>query len=104
MLAGAGPVGTELVALEASLARVLASDVISTVALPPRDNASMDGFAMRAEDMRTASDAVTVRLRVIETTPAGTLPTRTIARGEASRIMTGAYVPLGADSVIRVED
>ena len=104
MLAGVTPVGVEDLPLAQSLGRVLAQDVTSTVALPPRDNASMDGFAVRAEDVSRASADAPVRLRVIETIAAGSLPTRAVRAGEASRIMTGAYVPHGVDSVIRVED
>jgi molybdopterin molybdotransferase len=80
--------------------RVLAQDVESSVFLPPRDNASMDGFAVRAADVPD----VPTTLRVVETIPAGALPSRAIGQGEAARIMTGAYVPTGADSVVRVED
>jgi molybdopterin molybdotransferase len=104
MLASVTATDIEAVALADALGRVLAEDVVATVALPPRDNASMDGFAVRSADVINASDGAPVRLRVVETIAAGTLPSREVATGEASRIMTGAYVPGGADSVIRVED
>jgi molybdopterin molybdotransferase len=64
----------------------------------------MDGFAVRADDVRDASADSPIRLRVVETIAAGKRGTRTVSRGEAARIMTGAPVPPGADSVIRVED
>ena len=86
-----------------ALGRVLACDVVSPVSLPPWNNASMDGYAVRAEDVAAAGSRE-VRLRVIETIAAGTRGTRRVGAGEASRIMTGAPVPDGADSVIRVED
>ena len=104
MLAGIRPLVAETVTLELALGRVLARDVVSPIFLPPFDNASMDGFAVRAADVRGASTAHPVPLRIVGTIAAGALPTRAIARGEAARIMTGAPVPPGADSVVRVED
>jgi molybdopterin molybdotransferase len=104
MLAGLHPLGTEEVPLSRALGRVLARDVVSPVSLPPWDNASMDGFAVRADDVRGATSEAPVRLRVVETIAAGRRGTRQIGRGEAARIMTGAPVPEGADSVVRVED
>jgi molybdopterin molybdotransferase len=94
----------ESVTLRESLGRVLARDVVSPVTLPPWDNASMDGFAAIADDVRGASADAPIRLRVVETIAAGARGTHRIARGEAARIMTGAPVPAGADSVVRVED
>jgi molybdopterin molybdotransferase len=104
MLAGVRPLATEKIALEQAAGRVLARDVVSPIFLPLFDNASMDGFAVRAEDVRGASAAQPVRLKVIGTIAAGAPPTRAIERGEAARIMTGAQVPPSADSVVRVED
>ena len=104
MLAGVTPIGAESVALPASLGRVLARDVTSPVSLPPWDNASMDGFAVRAADVRGASAGSPVRLPVIDTIAAGTRGRFALREGAAVRIMTGAPVPEGADSVVRVED
>ena len=104
MLAGITALGTETVPLGQALGRVLARDVVSPVSLPPWDNASMDGFAVRASDVRGASANQSVQLRVVETIAAGTRGTRVVGPGEAARIMTGAPVPEGADTVIRVED
>jgi molybdopterin molybdotransferase len=104
MLAGIEPLGAEEVPLARALGRVLARDVVSPVSLPPWDNASMDGFAVRASDARGASAETPVRLRVMETIAAGSRATRAVATGEAARIMTGAPIPAGADSVVRVED
>ncbi|MEO6525170.1 MAG: molybdopterin molybdenumtransferase MoeA, partial [Gemmatimonadaceae bacterium] len=103
-LAGLAPLPAELVALRDSLGRVLARDVVSPVSLPPWDNASMDGFAVLADDVRGASASAPVRLRVVETIAAGARGSRVVGRGEAARIMTGAPMPAGADSVVRVED
>jgi molybdopterin molybdotransferase len=85
--------------------RVLAADIQSPIDVPPWDNSAMDGFAVRAEDLETGSDGPPATLRVVDEVPAGA-PTggRTVRRGEAMRIFTGAPVPDGADTVIRQED
>ena len=76
--------------------RVLAEDVFSDVDMPPFDKAAMDGFACRRADLD--SD-----LEVIETLAAGQVPQKTVSAGQCMRIMTGAMVPEGADTVIMVE-
>src|SRR5688572_23137818 len=96
-------VGSESVLLDDALGRTLVEPVVAPVDHPPWDNSGMDGFAVHAEDVRGASEAAPQELRVIEDIRAGDLPSRAVARGEASRIMTGAPIPAGADSVIRVE-
>jgi molybdopterin molybdotransferase len=63
----------------------------------------MDGFAVRAEDVRGASAETPRALRIVEAVAAGDFPTRPIGPGEATRVMTGAPVPEGADGVIRIE-
>ena len=93
----------EQVGLLDALGRVLAEDLVSPLDLPPWDNSAMDGFALRGEDVRGATQQQPRKLSVVEDIPAGSHPTRSLARGEAARIMTGAPVPDGADSVIRVE-
>jgi molybdopterin molybdotransferase len=104
ILAGIGPLADEAIGLGDALGRVLARDVASPVSLPPWDTASMDGFATRAADVRGASRAAPRRLRVTETVAAGQRAMHGVGSGEAVRIMTGAPVPAGADSVVRVED
>jgi molybdopterin molybdotransferase len=96
-------VAAETVSLEEALGRVLAEAVVSRVDQPPWDNSAMDGYAARAEDVAHATPDAPVRLRVVEDIPAGGFPTRALGAGEATKIMTGAPVPEGADSVIRVE-
>ncbi len=76
--------------------RVLAEDVFSDVDMPPFDKAAMDGFACRRADLGS-------ELEVIETLAAGQVPQKTIGEGQCTRIMTGAMVPEGADTVIMVE-
>lgn len=90
--------------LREATGRVLAEDVRSPLALPPWDNASMDGYAVRATDVRGASPANPKALRVAGTIAAGASSGHPLQAGEALRIMTGAPVPSGADSVVRVED
>lgn len=91
-------------ALADSLGRVLADDVQSPLALPPWDNSSMDGYAVRAADILGATSGAPKVLRVVETIAAGGASGRRVGVGEAARIMTGAPLPRGADSVVRVED
>ena len=95
---------TERVPLAGALHRVLAEDVVSPIEHPPWDNSSMDGYAVRAADVAGATGESPIVLPVLETVAAGRRPTRPLAPGSAVRIMTGAPIPQGADSVIRVED
>ncbi|HKN66356.1 MAG TPA: hypothetical protein VJW73_08775, partial [Gemmatimonadaceae bacterium] len=71
VLAELRPLESEAVALNAALGRVLAEDVVSPLDLPPWDNASMDGYAVRAADVRGARHDAPVALRVTETIAAG---------------------------------
>ncbi|MFL5561126.1 MAG: gephyrin-like molybdotransferase Glp [Gemmatimonadaceae bacterium] len=97
-------VGDEETAVADGAGRVLAQDVRSEIALPPWDNSGMDGYAVRAADIATASADAPTALRVTGTIAAGDHPANALGAGEAIRIMTGAPVPAGADSVVRVED
>jgi molybdopterin molybdotransferase len=94
----------EHVPLEKSLRRVCAEDVVATVTMPPWSNASMDGYAVRSADISPVLAGNPVTLRVVATIAAGAFAPRALKRGEAMRIMTGAPVPEGADSVVRQED
>jgi len=98
------PVDTETIPLTACLNRVLSMDIVAVDDLPPFNNSSMDGFAIRAADTSNAAPASRVTLNVVADIPAGSTPTTSIAPGQAARIMTGAQMPEGADSVIPVED
>ncbi len=92
------------VPLDDALDSVLAEDIVSPLDIPAWTNSAMDGYAVRGPDVRGASQAAPVRLRVIEELPAGRFPSRAIGPGESARIFTGAPLPEGADSVIRQED
>ena len=98
------PLGAERVPLLAASGRVLAADAVASYTLPHWDNSAMDGYAVRGDDISGASGAAPVQLRVLETVAAGAFPTVHVAKGHATRIMTGAPLPKGADTVVRVED
>ena len=86
------------------LGQVLAEDVYSTIDIPPLDNSAMDGFALRAEDTCGASESSPVYLAVVGEVAAGSMPTEDVKPGTAIRIMTGAPLPRGADTVIQFEN
>jgi molybdopterin molybdotransferase len=93
------PLPSERVKLADALCRVLAEDIIADSDLPPFDRSQMDGYAVRAEDTSEAP----VRLRIVGESAAGKGWHHELKEGEAVRIMTGAPVPEGADSVQQVE-
>ncbi|MDP9899968.1 molybdopterin molybdotransferase MoeA [Variovorax ginsengisoli] len=100
LLAQATPrVGTEWVSTFEADGRVLAQDVVSGLTVPPRDNSSMDGYAVRAADCAAPAAELVVAQRI----PAGTVGTPLLA-GTAARIFTGAQVPEGADAIVMQED
>ena len=93
-------VEAEVVALTQACGRVLAEEVVSGRDVPPFANSAMDGYAVRAGDVAVAPTT----LRVIEVVAAGAVPTQVVAPGTATQIMTGAVMPEGADTVVRLED
>lgn len=103
VLSRIGVLATERVPLLEALGRVLAGDVISDIDVSPFDNSAMDGYALRAADVAGANPDSPVTLHVVEHIPAGVAPSVKIGPAEASRIMTGAPVPKGADAVVMVE-
>ncbi|SFC17606.1 gephyrin-like molybdotransferase Glp [Streptomyces aidingensis] len=82
---------------------VLTEDVLVPQALPPFDNSSMDGYAVRLADVEGASEAYPAVLRVVGDVAAGSGAPPVVRPGEAARIMTGAPVPPGAEAVVPVE-
>jgi molybdopterin molybdotransferase len=96
--------GNEAVPILEALGQVLAEDVAAGINVPPRDNAAMDGYALRTADTYGAALGRPRLLRVIDTVAAGSAAGREVTPGTAVRIMTGAPVPKGADSVVRFED
>lgn len=100
LLSHATPVSEcEEVAMQAALGRVLAQDVSSLVDVPPLDNTSMDGYAVRAADTKIPGNILKVAQRI----PAGSVGT-TLEPGTVARIFTGAPIPSGADAVVMQED
>lgn len=87
-----------------SLGQVLGEDVYSGINIPPMDNSAMDGYAIQVKDTEGAGSESPSFLRVIDTVAAGSISEKEVTPGTAIRIMTGAPVPPGADSVVRFED
>src|SRR5678815_5061723 len=93
------PLRVEEVLLDQALHKVLAKDVVADLDMPPFDRAQMDGYAVRAEDVTTAP----ICLKIVGESIAGKGWHNEMSAGQAVRIMTGAPVPQGADSVQQVE-
>ena len=99
-----GPTGAERVSILEAQGRVLAEDIVARHDNPPLDNSAMDGYALRFADVAAATADAPAALEMIEDIPAGTVGQKEVGPGQCSRIMTGAPVPAGADTVIPVED
>lgn len=95
---------TERVPLLDSLGRVLAAPAVASYTLPQWDNSAMDGYAVLGRDVSGATPDQPVTLAVLETVAAGAFASQPVRAGTAIRIMTGAPIPDGADTVVRVED
>jgi len=100
-LGGAGQDDTEHVPLLDALGRVLAQDIVSPVSVPPHDNAAMDGFAFDGALLQNAGGEI--ELSVLGTALAGAAWRGTVGAGQAVKIMTGAVMPAGCDTVIAQE-
>lgn len=87
-----------------ALGQALAEDAVSLHDIPPLDNSAMDGYAVQASSIQNASEDSAVTLRVVGSIAAGELPSAAVEPGTAIRIMTGAPVPPGADSVVPFEE
>jgi molybdopterin molybdotransferase len=93
----------ETVPLEQALGRILAQAVTAQQDFPYWDNGAMDGYAVRYEDVATASVNHPVKLNLRGEVAAGKVPDHPVLPGEAMRIFTGAMVPTGADTVVMQE-
>jgi molybdenum cofactor synthesis domain-containing protein len=100
VLAAMEQLESEVVELRDALGRVTAESCVSGVEVPPFANSAMDGFAVVASDVSHTP----VVLQVLEDVAAGSVPTLNVSVGTATRIMTGAPMPAGADAVVKVED
>jgi molybdopterin molybdotransferase len=94
-------VGFSDVGLRNTLGRVLAADIVSNMAVPPHDNAAVDGYAVRFEDLVQDADT---RLKIAGRIAAGEMPDHPLNGGEAIRIFTGAAMPQYANTVLMQED
>jgi molybdopterin molybdotransferase len=98
------PLPRQTIALSTAAGRVLASSVLSPLDLPRFDNSAMDGYAIRAEDVQSASPRNPIRLRVIGRLAAGAGPSESLSKGTCIRLFTGSPLPPGADAVVMQED
>jgi molybdopterin molybdotransferase len=94
---------TEVINLFAANGRILALPIASLLDFPHWDNSAMDGYAVRYEDVRDCSEEKPVALEIIEEIPAGVQPKSIVQSGKAARILTGAVMPVGADTVVMQE-
>ena len=107
MVAEVTPVtGREFLPVRSALGRILAADIVAPHDVPAHDNSAMDGYAVRFDTLPAAGEA---RLAVVGTAFAGNAFSGIVGQGQAVRIMTGAVLPAGADTVVvqeavRVED
>ena len=97
-----GRLPAELIDVGDSLGRALAENLKATATLPPWDNSAMDGYAVLGDDIAGASASTPVVLTVAGAVRAGEVPSTPVEPGQAVRIMTGAPVPAGSDTVVRV--
>ena len=97
------PVETERVSLSEAAGRILAEDLIAADNIPPFDRSPFDGYAFRAADTAQASPEHPVTLTILEEVPAGAVPAKRVTPGTATKILTGAPIPEGADCVSMFE-
>jgi molybdopterin molybdotransferase len=98
------PLGLEKINILEAQKRVIGEDVFAPHNIPSADNSAMDGYAVRHIDTKGATQDKPLQLKIIEDIPAGKVALKKVKQEEAARIMTGAVIPEGADSVIRQED
>jgi molybdopterin molybdotransferase len=103
VLAEAQPLPPETIPIVEALGSVLCEDIVARHDVPPFDNSGMDGYAVRAADIVEVDASSPARLLITETIPAGHVALAAVLPGQAARIMTGAPVPQGADTVVQSE-
>ena len=104
ILAHFHPLEAESVSMLDALGLVLAEDIVADANVPPFKNSAMDGYAVRAEDIASASSDHPTALHVVGDVAAGHMSQQDVSPGTAIRIMTGAPLPQGADTVVRFEE
>ncbi|MDR0499849.1 MAG: molybdopterin molybdotransferase MoeA [Coriobacteriales bacterium] len=95
---------TESVPLNQSIGRVLAADVVADIDIAPFSSSCMDGFAICQNQIAQATSDFPIKLNIVGVLAAGSVYDGTLQPGEALRIMTGAPMPNGADTVVKIED
>ena len=104
ILANFRPVETTTLPLARATSRTLAGDIVAKTDLPPFDNSSVDGFALRVSDTTGATSTSPRTLEVVADIRAGDYSATPLQPGQAARIMTGAAIPPGAEAVVMIED
>lgn len=94
----------ETVELSKAVSRILATPIKGELDFPYWDNSAMDGYALRYADVAQTNPQNPVSLNIVETIPAGKIPTQTVNQGEAARIYTGSMLPKGADTIVIQEN
>ena len=97
------PVGTELLPIENCPGRIMAENLTAAQDIPPFDRSPFDGYVFRAEDSLNASKENPVTFPILEEIPASSVPQHPVTKGTASKILTGAPIPEGADAVVPFE-
>src|ERR1043166_6710725 len=104
MLKVVQPLASERLPLTAAYGRTVATSVVAPHAMPPFDQSLVDGYALRSRDTRTATPTQPVRLTLGQSLTAGEHREQPLGPHQAIRIMTGAPVPPGANTVVKMED
>ena len=104
MLKAIQPLASERLPLTAAYGRIVATPLVAPHPMPPFDQSLVDGYALRSSDTRTATPAQPVRLRLGQTLTAGKHLAQPLGPRQAIRIMTGAPVPPGANTVVKMEE
>ncbi len=104
VLQRSAPLPSQSVPIAGAIGRTLAEPAVSEERVPGFDNSAMDGYAIRADDVREASPERPVSLGLTGESRAGAAAEVTVSAGQAIAISTGAMIPAGADAVVRVED
>jgi molybdopterin molybdotransferase len=97
------PARREVIPLAQAYGRTLIEDIIARRDIPLMDSAHMDGYAVRSSDLKSATESSPVSLRLVRGSHLGVVPTKTVKEGEAHTVLTGGFMPRGADAVVQVE-
>ena len=98
------PLNSEEAALHDLPRRILAEPLVASLDLPVADNSSMDGYAVRADDLKGARPKNPIPLQMLGIVPAGEVPQMTVLPGTCVRVFTGSFLPAGADAVLMQEE